>query len=166
MTEYRAPYDSTVRSTTIAVSAILTGVIVLMLVLMVSIDIPLMRVFFAALAGGIFMIPALSYRFAPTGYVLEPHRLIVHRPAGPLMFPLERPLEARRQDRLGFTLRTGGNGGLFGAYGNFRNKDLGSFKVYARRGHDYVIISTPSLTLVVGPENPDQFVSEITAQPS
>ena len=166
MTEYRAPYDSTVRTTTIAVSAILAGVILLMLVLMVTIDLAIMRVFFAALAGGIFMIPALSYRFAPTGYVVEPHRLIVQRPAGPLMFPLERPLEAHRQDRLGFTLRTGGNGGLFGAYGNFRNKELGSFKVYARRGHDYVIIRTPSLTLVVGPENPDQFLSEITAQPS
>ncbi len=166
MTEYRAPYDSTVRTTTIAVCAILAGVIVLMLVLMVTFPMPVMRVLFAALAGGIFVIPALSYRFAPTGYVLEPHRLIVERPAGPLMFPLERPLDARRQDRLGSTVRTGGNGGLFGAYGNFRNKELGSFKVYARRGRDYVIISTPSQTIVVGPDNPDQFVREITTQPS
>jgi len=166
MTAYRAPYDSTVRGITIGVTVILLFVFLLMLGLTVAIPLTLVRVLCAALAGGILVIPLLSYRFAPTGYDLEPHRLIVHRPAGSLRFPLESPVKAWRQDRLGLTVRTGGNGGLFGAYGSFRNKELGSFKVYARCARDYVVVQTPSLTVVVGPEDRDQFVRVITTQPS
>ena len=166
MTAYRAPYDGTVRTTTIAVSAILAVVIVLMLGLMVAIPVTIVRVLFAALAGGIFVIPALSYRFAPTGYRVEPNRLIIERPTGPLTFPLDEPVEAWQQERLGMTIRTGGNGGLFGAYGSFRNKELGSFRVYARCARHYVVVRTPTMTIVVGPEHPEQFIRDVTTHAS
>ena len=161
MSAYRAPYDRVVLLVTVIASIALLAATVAMLGVAAAISLPVVRVLCGALAVGILAILVFSYVLAPKGYRIEPGRLVVERPAGPLTFALDAPVEIRRADRLGPTLRTWGNGGLFGAYGRFRNKELGAFRAYSRRSHDYVVIRTPSLTLVAGPEDPDQFVHDL-----
>ncbi len=166
MSEYRAPYDGVVMGVTIFAAALLGGVGLMMLVLALAIDVAFVRVVFGLCAVLILSILAFSYLLAPKRFRIEPHRIAVERPAGPLVVALDPPVVAWRTERLGFTIRTGGNGGLFGAYGRFRNRDLGSFRTYARRSRDYVVVSTGSQTLVFGPEDPDRFASDVRAAAS
>ncbi|HWS46986.1 MAG TPA: PH domain-containing protein [Acidimicrobiia bacterium] len=161
MTSYRAPYDNVVRGVTVFAGGILLGVALLLFGIAIAVDVAFIRLLFVVLAIGVLAIVVLSYLWAPKSYRIAPGEVVVERPAGALRFALDAPVDAWRTDRFRRSIRTGGNGGLFGAYGLFRNGDLGSFRTYARRSRDYVVVRTASQTVVFGPDDPDRFADEV-----
>ena len=60
-------------------------------------------------------------------------------------------------DAMKGSIRTMGNGGLFSFSGRYRNRKLGSFRAYATEIRDSVILRYGSGTVVVTPENPEEF---------
>ena len=59
------------------------------------------------------------------------------------------------------SIRLWGNGGLFSFTGNFRNHKLGFYQAYATDPHRAVILKFPQCTIVLTPDNPERFVSEV-----
>lgn len=59
------------------------------------------------------------------------------------------------------SLRTCGNGGLFSFSGRFRNKKLGSCRAFATVPNRSVVMRFPNRVVIMTPNNPDAFESEI-----
>jgi hypothetical protein len=61
------------------------------------------------------------------------------------------------------SLRTMGIGGLFGFVGHFHNEILGSYKAYATNEFNTVVLVFGDQTIVVTPDEPDEFVEAVLA---
>lgn len=73
-------------------------------------------------------------------------------------------IEAKPHAMMG-SIRTFANGGLFGYVGNFRNSILGSYKAYATKGENTVVIETTDHDkIVVTPDDPDKFIECLDKQ--
>ena len=59
------------------------------------------------------------------------------------------------------SVRTFGNGGLFCFAGYFWNKKLGTYRAFATDLKRCVVLKFPNRTVVVTPDNPEEFVARI-----
>jgi hypothetical protein len=57
------------------------------------------------------------------------------------------------------SIRTFGNGGLFGFIGLFRNKKLGRYRAFATDEKNAVVLRFATHTLVITPEQPQRAVT-------
>jgi hypothetical protein len=108
----------------------------------------------------------VTWLFAPKKYEITPSELFVRRPGGDVRIPLRDIRGARllQKDDLRGLLRTFGNGGLFGFYGRYWNRRLGTQRWYASRNSELVAIQTSTRLLVLSPEHPADFVNEINSK--
>ncbi len=152
MSRYRAPYDGLVAGVTVAVVVLLSVIVLVLAIAFAATSDPGAHLIVIASGLLVVAIPVVSYAYAPNAYRIEGRILVIERPAGPRLISLDDLVSVEPFDRkrAGFTLRTWGNGGLFGAYGRFWSRKLGRFEVYARRGNDYVMLRTTSRTIPSG----------------
>jgi hypothetical protein len=163
---YAAPWDRSLR--------VSTGALLLVLVFAVAVVLGI-----AAVAGGGPVVEALGglavaalaavgilgWALAPTGYAIEGGTLRVERRLRPFSVPLAEVAAVARVAELwaGGAARLGGSSGFFGHYGRFWSRALGSFRLYATRTHDVVLLELPDDRLVVSPDAPERFVDEVLA---
>ena len=85
-----------------------------------------------------------SYLFSPQAYVLQADELIIKRPALDKKIKLNDLAEVSvlKEADMSWTIRTFGVGGLFGHYGKYYNKSLGSFTQYTTRRNNQILIRT------------------------
>jgi hypothetical protein len=116
------------------------------------------------LAAAVLSVAALVFGalLAPRGYIVSGDRLTIDRLLRPVEIPLAsiQSVELLPADSLGGSMRTLGSGGLFGYYGRFHNRTLGSFRMYATRGDGYVLVRAAQ-TYVLTPDSPGRFVEAI-----
>ncbi len=102
------------------------------------------------------------WALAPKGYTVESGLVTVDRPLMPVRIPL-RPgtvVEAAGPGLLDGSLRTMGNGGLFGYYGNFWKKGVGAYLLYATRSDRFVLIDNGKKYFLT-PDEPEFFIEEV-----
>ncbi|KAF0126653.1 MAG: hypothetical protein FD189_890 [Elusimicrobia bacterium] len=102
------------------------------------------------------------WALAPKGYIVEPGLVTVDRPLMPVRIPL-RPgtvVEAAGPGLLDGSLRTMGNGGLFGYYGRFWKKGVGSYLLYATRS-DRLVLVEDGKKYFLTPDEPEFFIEEV-----
>lgn len=107
---------------------------------------------------------AIVYACRPTAYEITTYGLLIHRRAGVVKIASSRirhvqPLE---KAQVRFALRTFGVGGLFGYFGSFYTKSLGSMTWYLTRLDALVLIETDREKLVVSPNDRDAFLQELS----
>ena len=97
--------------------------------------------------------------FAVRGYGLEGNTLYVQRLGWHTQIPLDRlesaAIDSHAMER---SIRTWGNGGLFGFVGHFWNRKLGAYYAYATRLDCAVVLVFQDRKLVVTPDDPEGFV--------
>lgn len=101
------------------------------------------------------------WALAPKGYIVEAGLVTVDRPLMPVRIPL-RPgtvVEAAGPGLFDGSLRTMGNGGLFGYYGNFWKKGIGNYLLYATRSDRFVLIDNGKKYFLT-PDEPELFIGE------
>ncbi len=115
----------------------------------------------AFISIGIFVGAGLwfAYRYAPTHYELTNQNLLIHYPAGYKAIAYSNITEIIIPEKSIFkfpnTLRTFGNGGLFGYYGKYYNRKYGSLWVYARNNKNRTIIKTNyKAQYIISPDDP------------
>jgi len=64
-------------------------------------------------------------------------------------------------DAIRWSIRLFGSGGLFGFFGWFMNRRLGSYRAYGTDPKNAVVIKLRQRTIVVTPGNPQHFVNEV-----
>lgn len=109
------------------------------------------------LMSGFFLtVLVISWALHPTGYSITADRLFIHRPFSKVNFQvreIER-IHTPTNEEMRWTMRTFGNGGLFGIYGKFWNKRFGSMTWYATRRNNYILLElTNKRKIVVTPDD-------------
>jgi hypothetical protein len=103
------------------------------------------------------------YAFHPVKYMLTESAFIIHRPLTDVNIKKEMLVSAQIVDKesMKWTMRTFGVGGLFGYFGKFENRALGSMTFYATRRNNYVlIITTDGRKIIITPDEPISFVAQ------
>lgn len=97
------------------------------------------------------------YLYRPLGYVVDGNKLIIRRPIKDIMIDFNTIKDAflPTKESMKWTIRTFGNGGIFGYFGRFRNGTYGGMTWYATRTSNYLIIVTEDNSkIVLTPDDP------------
>ena len=100
----------------------------------------------------------VSFLFSPRSYKLTKDHLIINRPIGDIQIALSEIEEARaiQEGEMNSTVRTFGNGGLFGYYGKYHNPQLGHMKFYTTKRNNRVLVKkTDGKKIIISPDNDD-----------
>jgi Bacterial PH domain len=134
---------------------IITGLILLMCLFFA-----IMGVITAALI--LFVTIALCYLLHPTAYTLNKDVLIIQRPVKPVVIHRNEiaSVELLTDRQLKWTIRTFGVGGLFGYFGYFYNREIGSMLWYTSHQKNRILITTKNEEkIVISPDDPSLFES-------
>ena len=103
-----------------------------------------------------------SFLFAVTGYAIDETGLHVERPLFATRVPL-RGLQRVWSDPHACqgSLRLFGNGGLFSFTGLFRNKALGTYRLFGTDLGRAVVLQLPARRVVITPADPDAFIAHL-----
>lgn len=103
------------------------------------------------------------FAFAPAGYSFEGPDLVIHRRGwAPFRLSLTGLKSARvSPDAMKSSLRTFGNGGVFGFTGWFYNSRLGRYRAWVTDPKRSVVLEFDGRTIVVSPGRPHLFVDEL-----
>ena len=167
MSVYRASADLFVNGLTYGLLVFLGAVALGFFVMAYYLPYWSMRSVFAAAAILCLSIPLLSYLYSPRSYALTSQSLIVRRPLSDVEIPFGSIRDVEKTAAwFGAAWKTlpGGNSGLFGIYGTFRNDDLGRFRMYATRASNAVIVHTDAETIVLTPDERDRFIEELRSR--
>jgi hypothetical protein len=101
--------------------------------------------------------------FVVRSYAIEFNELLIRR----LLWTTRLPLAGLQSaevlpDVMRGSLRLFGNGGMFSISGLYRNRALGNYRAFVTDLKKTVVLRFPKRTVVVSPENPEQFVAEIS----
>lgn len=106
-----------------------------------------------------------SYLFHPQGYIVTKDAIIIKRTISPVTIVRSNILSAEQVDdnSLSGSIRLFGVGGLFGYFGKFSNRKLGTMTWYATRRNSNVvlIITTDHKKFIVTPDGPAAFVQAL-----
>ncbi len=117
------------------------------------------------LIGLSLLVILVSFAYSPRGYFLEGGSLSVKRLVGTARIPLDNVHEVRRAVGVDFggAIRLWGSGGLFGYYGLFRSATLGKSTWYLTNRTNAVVLVTAAKTVLLSPDDPEQFLAAIRA---
>ncbi len=162
---YAAPWDRSLRVSTGALLAIVALAAVLVLGVTAAMGGPIARALGAFALVVLAAVAIFGWALAPTGYVVEGGTLRIERRLRPISVPLARATAVARIAELWAlgAARMGGSAGFFGHYGSFWNRGLGSFRLYATRTHDLVLLEFPDDRLVLSPDPPERFLDDVRA---
>jgi len=150
-TSFSASYDSTTRYISL-------GFFVLLLVMTAALHSVVVPCLAALLLAG-------SYAWSPRAYTISHQSILVKRLIGTVRIPLDDIREARAATADDFRdcIRTFGNGGLFGCYGQFSTSKLGSSTWYVTNRANTVVVITGTKTAVFSPDDVEGFLAAIRA---
>lgn len=96
------------------------------------------------------------------GYSVTADEILIHRPFRTTRLPRKGMVSVTFEPQaLRGSIRTLGNGGFFSFTGWYRNKRLGSYRAYVTDPANPVVLRYRTRTIVLSPENPEQFVREL-----
>lgn len=97
--------------------------------------------------------------FIVRGYVITERELRIERLGWENRIPLRDILSATADpEAMRWSIRLCGSGGLFGFFGWFRNRKLGTYRAYGTDPTHAVVVKLRHRTLVVTPHDPAAFV--------
>lgn len=111
--------------------------------------------------------PTLAYIYSPKKYLIKNHNLIIEQGIGSIVIRLNdiSHISAVSKDQMKNTTRSFASGGLFGYFGKFNNKSLGSFKMYAANFDGLVLIKLSNGNkLVLSPDNVELFIEMLKGE--
>ena len=111
------------------------------------------------------MIFIICYLYSPNAYEISDNRLIVYRNFGKMEF--NHVTNCRlMEEKVPFTIRLWGNGGVFAGTGIFWNKLYGVFRMYITHSKqsDFVVVETDQQIVIISPENPKMFIDSWKAK--
>src|SRR4051794_518707 len=155
-----APLERAARIFTTVITVFSFGLSVFLIVVAVVAGSPVLIALPCLLLGML----TVSLIMSPTGFTVGSGKLAVTRRAlRPVLFPLA-DLAVARPAALPRSWRLLGNGGVFGFWGTFRNKDWGRFRVYATDQHRGVLLEWPERKMFVSPADQEEFCRAVLAR--
>lgn len=155
--KYKATLGTTSIVITIGTSLLLGCLIAFFLYWAILSNEVVLSIVFAFTIIGILALYLLTYLYRPIHYIVDVNHLIIKRTIRDVKIPIDEIKNAFivRRESMKWTTRVGGNGGLFGFYGDFKN-DFGPMKWYATKLGNYIMVETiDNNRIVITPDNTD-----------
>jgi len=163
MTHYRATWSPLLRIISVAVLLLCAGVAIREWHAVASADFRSLD-FWVGLLPLVLLIGAALCTVR--GYSLTPDAILIHRLCWKTKLSRQGFESAEYQPGiLRHSLRSFGNGGLFSFTGWYHNRTLGTFRAYATDIHRTVVLRLSGKTIVLTPDEPERFVSELMGKP-
>jgi hypothetical protein len=141
------------------------------LCLLILVGIPLIGIFtgpggYVIWILGMIVMPltilVISAFFMIRGYILTMDALLIQRLGWNSRLDLTNLISVEVKPKaMSGSIRTFGNGGMFCFAGAFHNKKLGSYRAFVTDNNRTVILKFAKRTVVVSPDKPDEFITEI-----
>ena len=112
----------------------------------------------------IFVLMIAMYLLSPLSVEITNTGLIIHRKiySRNILFKDIESIRMAEPDEMNGTIRTFGNGGLFGYTGMYWNKKLGSMRWYCSQRKNYILIDKEgNKRIVITPDDPDDFIKDV-----
>ncbi|OXU14853.1 PH domain-containing protein [Sedimentisphaera salicampi] len=155
---FGAPWSGVLKVMTGGFSLILAGIAIVGIFTGPEGD-PMQTVSMTAMPLAILIISAF---FMIRGYVLTEDALLVQRLGWNSSLDLTGLISAEAKPKaMAKSIRKFGNGGLFCFAGAFYNKALGSYRAFATDNSRTVVLKFAERTVVVSPDKPEEFVTQI-----
>jgi hypothetical protein len=168
VTRFEAPWDGQLRLVSSILALFLAAVAAGLLVLGLALSRGEPALLWPFLVGPVIIAAVLAgaWLLAPRGFALDAADLVVLRPVRPVRIPLAeiRAVEPLPPGAIAGAVRLGGNGGMFGHYGRFWSRRLGSFRMYVTRRSGLVRVETGQEQFVLSPAEPEAFVEALLAR--
>lgn len=163
MTHYRATWSNLLRIISVAAALICVGVANQERHALASGDFRSIDFWFGVLPLALLIGAALC---TVRGYSLTPEAILIHRLCWKTKLSRQGLESAEYQPgMLRHSLRSFGNGGLFSFTGWYHNRTLGAYRAYATDIHRTVVLRLSGKTIVLTPDEPERFVSELIGKP-
>lgn len=116
--------------------------------------------------ASVFLLATLliPYHHHPIKYVVEAEQVMIKRPFSDVIID-RKEIESVRvveQQEMKGTLRSFGVAGLYGYFGRFSNLKIGSMLWYATQRRNYVLLRAQGKNYIVTPDNPREFVQQLS----
>lgn len=106
-----------------------------------------------------------AYLFGTQKYVVTDSELIIKQRITEKRIPLDNIIDLQVNPSLKGMIRTFGNGGLFGYFGRYYSRELGSMKLYATQTDSRILITTKTgEKLLISPDNAYRLMEEIKSR--
>lgn len=157
---FLAPWSLAVKIITLVVLGLLLGI-----PFVSNLTMPDSTPLFARLVATVLP-PAIlvcTLPFIVRGYVLSDGELCIERFGWQNRFQLsEVKSVVADPEAMRWSIRLFGSGGVFGFFGWFRNRSLGTYRAYGTDPKNTVVLEMRHVTIVVTPDDPARFVAEVT----
>jgi len=156
--QYHVSLGTSARVITVITALLMIGIPIAILIFM-----PLMVFSMAILA---LIVPPLillgCYWYRVTGYQVDANRITINRLASDVDIPLGK-VESIDFDpeAMKRSLKSFGNGGVFGFYGKFWNRKYGRYRAYVTDLNKVVVIRAGGTIYMLSPEQPEKFIDKI-----
>jgi hypothetical protein len=160
---YKTSLDNLAKLVTIVVSIVFAVIIVIQFSL-INDEVQFVPIFTTIL---FLIIYFGTFFFRPVSYILTPDQLIIHRPLSNIKILRTdiKTVEHIDKNDLKWSIRIFGVGGLFGYWGKFRNKKMGTMTWYATRRNNVVLVRTiHQKKIILTPNEPEKFVTAFNLQ--
>lgn len=110
----------------------------------------------------LLLIYFIAFAFRPINYEVLTDKLIIHRTLSNVNIDRNQiaSVELLDKEKIKWSIRTFGVGGLFGYYGKFANAKIGSMTWYATRRNKTVLVKTiTNKKIILTPDEPEKFVA-------
>jgi len=156
---FRAPWGTTTIAVTGLTCILFVGIVLLALWIGQRVNTSVM-VLLVVLPVAVLLVAAI---FSVRGYAIAGQTLQIQRLGWITSISLTELQSAEViPSAMRNSLRTWGNGGLFGFVGRFRNAELGPYQAFATDLERTVVLTFPTRKIVLSPENPDEFVASVS----
>jgi len=157
---FKAPWAISLIAIATVISALLLGVILVGLLTGPRSDIA----WIVAMVVIPLVILLTSVFFSIRGYAIADDTLYIQRIGWNTKIDLSNLTSAEvNPQAMRNSLRKWGNGGLFSYSGKFYNRKLGNYQAYATDPSKAVVLKLRDRTIIITPEHPERFVSQILA---
>jgi hypothetical protein len=163
---FAAPWDRTNRVSTVVAAAVLVAVPLVVAALTARAEEGLARAAAALTAAAAAATLGFAWALGPKGYAIAGDAVVVERPLRPVRIPLQaiHAVGPLPDGALRGSAKVAGSAGLFGWYGRFWNRRLGSFRAYATRRRGLVLVEAGGHRYVLSPDPPDRFVEAVLSR--
>jgi hypothetical protein len=158
MKRYQASLGKLVLTTTVLVAVLLTAVTVTLISTIKGLP-PAVMILITVSPLASF---AIAFLYRVWGYGVSTHGIRVHRTLFPVTLPLQPPVTIERTPGLTKgSLRTFGNGGLFGFYGRFWKSGVGSYRAFVTDPANALLLTSGERKFALSPDQPDAFIRAV-----
>lgn len=156
--KFKTSVDKLAKVVTAAITILFASVILAQLVLLAdSLNNTSIMTIFVMVA-----IYLIVFLFRPISYEITDSMVLINRPLSDIIIQIKeiKSVEILEVSRLSGAVRLFGVGGLFGYWGKFYNRKIGTMTWYATRRDQAILITTKeNKKIVLTPDEPEIFVS-------